>query len=50
VMCDRGGCPKVYHLHCLKLSKPPHGKCSFFFGHIFKYFNFTSNKKFDWFI
>lgn len=26
VMCDRGGCPKVYHLHCLKLSKPPHGK------------------------
>ncbi|XP_062572179.1 histone-lysine N-methyltransferase NSD2-like [Saccostrea cucullata] len=26
VMCDRTGCPKVYHLHCLKLSKPPHGK------------------------
>lgn len=26
VMCDRGGCPKVYHLHCLKLSKPPHGE------------------------
>ena len=25
VMCDRTGCTKVYHLHCLKLSKPPHG-------------------------
>ena len=26
VMCDRGHCPKVYHLKCLKLSKPPVGK------------------------
>lgn len=26
IMCDRNGCPKVYHLNCLKLSKPPHGK------------------------
>ena len=25
IMCDRNGCPKVYHLNCLKLSKPPHG-------------------------
>jgi hypothetical protein len=26
IMCDKNGCPKVYHLNCLKLSKPPHGK------------------------
>ncbi|KAL3864307.1 hypothetical protein ACJMK2_005998 [Sinanodonta woodiana] len=26
VMCDRGGCPKSYHLECLGLDKPPHGK------------------------
>lgn len=28
VMCDKAGCPKVYHLQCLKLTKPPHGKLS----------------------
>ncbi|CAG5130471.1 unnamed protein product, partial [Candidula unifasciata] len=26
VMCDKGNCPKVYHLQCLKLTKPPSGK------------------------
>ncbi|GFR98828.1 histone-lysine N-methyltransferase [Elysia marginata] len=26
VMCDVGNCPKVYHLRCLKLTKPPTGK------------------------
>ncbi|XP_071166810.1 histone-lysine N-methyltransferase NSD2-like isoform X1 [Mytilus edulis] len=26
IMCDKNGCPKSYHLTCLKLSKPPHGK------------------------
>ncbi|RUS83107.1 hypothetical protein EGW08_009139 [Elysia chlorotica] len=26
VMCDVGSCTKVYHLHCLKLTKPPTGK------------------------
>jgi len=26
VMCDKGNCPKVYHLQCLKLTKPPMGK------------------------
>ncbi|GFO24565.1 histone-lysine N-methyltransferase [Plakobranchus ocellatus] len=26
VMCDVGNCTKVYHLHCLKLTKPPIGK------------------------
>lgn len=26
VMCDRQGCPKSYHLQCLALSKPPHGR------------------------
>lgn len=25
VMCDKPNCPKVYHLQCLKLNKPPHG-------------------------
>ncbi|XP_033756392.1 histone-lysine N-methyltransferase NSD2-like [Pecten maximus] len=25
VMCDKAGCPKVYHLQCLKLNRPPHG-------------------------
>lgn len=25
IMCDRSKCPKVYHLKCLKLEKPPHG-------------------------
>lgn len=25
VMCDKGNCPKVYHLQCLKLTKPPSG-------------------------
>ena len=32
VMCDRGKCPKAYHLQCLNLSKPPHGKIN---KHIF---------------
>lgn len=26
VMCDRAGCTKTYHLRCLGLAKPPHGK------------------------
>lgn len=26
VMCDRYKCPKVYHLQCLNLTKPPSGK------------------------
>ncbi|XP_041368647.1 histone-lysine N-methyltransferase NSD2-like isoform X2 [Gigantopelta aegis] len=26
VMCDHNSCPKVYHLQCLKLTKPPPGK------------------------
>lgn len=26
VMCDRSSCPKAYHLQCLNLAKPPHGK------------------------
>lgn len=26
VMCDKTNCPKVYHLQCLNLAKPPHGK------------------------
>ncbi|KAK7109515.1 histone-lysine N-methyltransferase NSD2-like [Littorina saxatilis] len=26
VMCDKPNCPKVYHLQCLNLAKPPHGK------------------------
>ncbi|XP_013395889.1 histone-lysine N-methyltransferase NSD2-like [Lingula anatina] len=26
VMCDRTKCPKAYHLGCLGLNKPPHGK------------------------
>ncbi|XP_035672349.1 histone-lysine N-methyltransferase NSD2-like [Branchiostoma floridae] len=26
VMCDRKTCPKAYHLTCLNLTKPPHGK------------------------
>jgi hypothetical protein len=26
VMCDKANCPKAYHLQCLKLTKPPHGK------------------------
>ena len=26
MMCDRVKCPKVYHLRCLKLTKPPHGQ------------------------
>ena len=25
VMCDRGNCPKVYHLQCLNLQRPPTG-------------------------
>ena len=25
VMCDKPNCPKVYHLQCLNLAKPPHG-------------------------
>ncbi|XP_064604086.1 histone-lysine N-methyltransferase NSD2-like isoform X2 [Liolophura sinensis] len=26
VMCDKSACPKAYHLQCLNLAKPPHGK------------------------
>ncbi|XP_046335260.2 histone-lysine N-methyltransferase NSD2-like isoform X2 [Haliotis rufescens] len=26
VMCDKPNCPKSYHLQCLNLAKPPHGK------------------------
>lgn len=26
VMCDKSQCPKVYHLQCLSLTKPPHGR------------------------
>lgn len=26
VMCDKSQCPKVYHLQCLSLTKPPHGE------------------------
>ncbi|XP_060585586.1 histone-lysine N-methyltransferase NSD2-like isoform X2 [Ruditapes philippinarum] len=26
VLCDRSSCPKSYHLRCLNLCKPPHGK------------------------
>jgi hypothetical protein len=26
VMCDKLNCPKVYHLQCLNLAKPPHGE------------------------
>ncbi|MEQ2158004.1 Histone-lysine N-methyltransferase nsd3 [Goodea atripinnis] len=26
VMCDRKDCPKAYHLLCLNLTKPPHGR------------------------
>ena len=26
VLCDMLKCPKVYHLTCLNLTKPPHGK------------------------
>lgn len=26
VMCDKPNCPKVYHLQCLNLAKPPHGE------------------------
>ncbi|XP_066278922.1 histone-lysine N-methyltransferase NSD2-like isoform X2 [Branchiostoma lanceolatum] len=26
VMCDRKTCPKAYHVTCLNLTKPPHGK------------------------
>ncbi|XP_060558862.1 histone-lysine N-methyltransferase NSD2-like, partial [Ruditapes philippinarum] len=26
VLCDRTSCPKSYHLRCLNLCKPPHGK------------------------
>lgn len=26
IMCDKSGCPKAYHLNCLKLSKPPYGR------------------------
>ncbi|KAK2154206.1 hypothetical protein NP493_2211g00002 [Ridgeia piscesae] len=25
MLCDKYKCPKVYHLKCLKLNKPPHG-------------------------
>ena len=28
VMCDKPNCPKVYHLQCLNLAKPPHGRLS----------------------
>ena len=28
VMCDHNSCPKVYHLQCLKLTKPPPGMCN----------------------
>ena len=26
IMCDKGSCPKVYHLKCLKLAKLPTGE------------------------
>ena len=26
VMCDKKDCPKAYHLECLNMAKPPHGK------------------------
>lgn len=26
VMCDKKDCPKAYHLLCLNLTQPPHGK------------------------